>query len=107
MDTDNAIEKETIPFIPPEDSKKPSFIEMKYTIAGLGFKTQLPVFKGGTAKEFLRFLNEFSNAKTKLGYTNYQKLENRIEQFLQGTAKDQPLWKIKNPIYKGFEKPTN
>ena len=55
MDADNGIEKEAI-------------------------KTQLPVFKGGSAEKFLHFLNEFSNTKAKLGYMKYQKLENRIEQ---------------------------
>ena len=89
MDADNSIEKEVISFIPSEESNNPSFIEVKYTIAGSGFKTQLPVFKGGSAEDFLRFLNKFSNAKTKLGYTNYQKLQNGIEQLLQGTAKDE------------------
>ena len=62
---------------------------MKYTISGSGFKTQLPFFKGGSAEELLRFLNEFQGAKAKLGYTNYQKLESGIEQLLQGTAKDE------------------
>ena len=89
MDNDHGIEKEAIPFIPPDDTKKPSYIEVKYTIAGSGFKTQLPVFKGGSAEELLRFLNEFQGAKSKLGYTTYQKLESGIEQLLQGTAKDE------------------
>ena len=63
-------------------------MEVQYAISGSGFKTQLPVFKGGSAKELLRFLNEFQGAKTKLGYTTYQKLESGIKQLLQGTAKD-------------------
>ena len=89
MDTDQGIEKEAIPFIPTEETKKPSYMEVKYTISGSEFKTQLPVFKGGSAEELLRFLNEFQSSKNKLGYTNYQKLEGGIEQLLQGTAKDE------------------
>ena len=59
MDNDQGIEKEAISFIPSEEIKNPSYLEVKYTIAGSGFKTQLPIFKGGSAKELLRFLNEF------------------------------------------------
>ena len=88
MDNDHGIEKEAIPFIPSDETKKPSYIEVKYTISGSGFKTQLPVFKGGSTEELLRFLNEFQGAKSKLGYSNFQKLESGIEQLLQGTAKD-------------------
>ena len=54
-------------------------MEVKYTIAGSGFKTQLPVFKGGSAEELLQFHNGFQSAKSKLGYTSYQKLEGGIE----------------------------
>ena len=89
MDLDQGIEKESISFIPSEEIKKPSYMEVKYTIAGSGFKTQLPIFKGGSAEEFLRFLNEFQNSRSKLGYTNHQKLESGIEQLLQGTAKNE------------------
>ena len=89
MDNDHGIEKEAISFIPSDKIKKPSYLEVKYTISGSGFKTQLPVFKGGSAEELLRFLNEFQGAKGKLGYNTYQKLESGIEQLLQGTAKDE------------------
>ncbi len=89
MDNDQGIEKEAIPFILSEEITKPSYLEVKYTISGSGFKTQLPIFKGGSAEELLRFLNEFQGAKTRLGYTTYQKLESGIEQLLQGTAKDE------------------
>ena len=89
MDNDQGIEKEAISFIPSEEIIKPSYLEVKYTISGSGFKTQLPIFKGGSAEELLRFLNEFQGAKTRLGYTTYQKLESGIEQLLQGTAKDE------------------
>ena len=87
MDTDHSIEKEAIPFYPSGETTKSQFIEVKYMISGSSFKTQLPIFRGGTAKEFLLFLNEFNNAKGKLACTNYQKLESDIEQLLQGTAK--------------------
>ena len=50
---------------------------------------QLPIFKGGFVEESLQFLKEFWNTKSKLGYTNYQKLESRIKQLLQGTANDE------------------
>ena len=62
MDNNHGIEKEAIPVIPSDKIKKTSYIEVKYTISGSGFKTQLPVFKGGSAKELLRFLNEFQGA---------------------------------------------
>ena len=75
MDNNHGIEKEAIPFIPSDEIKKPSYIEVKYTISGSDFKTKLPVFKGGSTEELLRFLNEFQGAKSKLGYSNYQKLE--------------------------------
>ena len=89
MDNDHGMEKEAIPLIPANEITKPSHIEVKYTISGSGFKTQLPVFTGGSAEELLRFLNKFQGAKNKLGYTTYQKLESGIEQLLQGTAKDE------------------
>ena len=68
IDTDPGIEKEAISFLPQDELTKPSYIEVKYTISDSSFKTQLPIFKGGTAEEFLRFLNEFNSAKAKLGY---------------------------------------
>ena len=83
MDTDHGIEKESISFIPTEESRTPSYIEVKYTISRSGFKTQLPIFKGGSVEDLLRFLNEFQSTKAKLGYNNYQKLESGIEQLLQ------------------------
>ena len=89
MDNDHGIEKEAITFIPSDEIKKSSYIEVKYTMSGSGFKTQLPAFKGRSAKEVLRFLNEFQGAKVNLGYTNNQKLESDIEQLLQETAKDE------------------
>ena len=89
MDDDHRIEKEAIPFIPSDEIKKNSYIEVKYTISCSCFKTQLPVFKGGSVEELLRFLDKFQGAKSKLGYSNYQKLESGIKQLLQETAKDE------------------
>ena len=63
MDTDHGIEKESISFIPTEESRKPSYIEEKYTISGSGFIMQLPIFKGGSAEDLFQFLNEFQSAK--------------------------------------------
>ena len=82
METDQGIEQEAIPFLPPTEKSKTSFLEVKYTISESTFKTQLPIFKGGTAEEFLRFIYEFEHA-------TYQKLESGLEQLLQGIAKDE------------------
>jgi len=89
MEFDQGIEREAIPFLPPSEKPKTSFLKVKYTISSSTFKTQLPIFKGGSAEEFLRFMYEFNHAKSKLGYTTYQKLESRLEQLLQSTAKDE------------------
>ena len=89
MDNNHGIEKEAIPFIPSDELKKSSYLEVKYTISGFSFKTQLPVFKGGPAEELLRFINKFQGVKGKVGYNNYRKLESGTEQLLQGTAKDE------------------
>ena len=89
METDQGIEKEVIPFLLPTEKSKTSYLEVKYTISESTFKTQLPIFKGGTAEEFLQFIYEFDHAKNKLGYNTYKKLESGLEQLLQGTAKDE------------------
>ena len=89
MDTSHGIKKETISLLPSEENKKTSHTELKYTISGSGFKTQLSIFQGGLAKELLRFLNKFHNAKSKLGHTNCQKLKSGIEQSLQVKAQDE------------------
>ena len=86
MDQDSGIEKEIIPFLPSSEKKKPSFLEIKYSISGTQFKKQLPIFKGGSAEELLYFQYEFMEAKAKLGYATYQKLESGLEQLLQVTA---------------------
>ena len=104
MDTAHGIKKETISFLPSEENKKTSHIEVKYTISRSGFKTELSIFKGGLAKELLQFLNKFNNAKSKLGYTNCQKLEIGIEQLLQEIAQDE--WsRIKVTVQSGTDKP--
>ncbi len=84
-DTNTGIEKETIPFLINTDSN-PKTLEVKYSLAGSTFKTQLPTFKEGSAEELLHFLYEFNQPQSKLGYTTYQKLESGIEQLLQGFA---------------------
>ena len=88
METDQGIEREAIPFLPPTEKSKTSFLEVKYTISDSTFKTQLPVFKGGTAEEFVQFIYEFEHAKNKLGYNTYQKVKIGLEQLLQDTAKN-------------------
>ena len=92
METYQGTEREAIPFLPPTDKSKTSFIEVKYIISDSTFKTQLTVFKGGSVEKFLRLIYEFEHAKSKLGYNTYQKLESGLEQLLQGTAKDE--WSI-------------
>ena len=47
-ETDTGIERETIPFSIPANILTPNTLEVKYTITGSTFKTQLPIFKGGT-----------------------------------------------------------
>ena len=86
MESEQGIEREAIPFLPLSDKQKTYFLEVKYTISNASFKIQLPIFCGGSAKEFLQFLYEFEQAKSKLGYTTYQKLGSGLEQLLQGTA---------------------
>ena len=101
MESDQDIEREVIPFLPPKEKPKPSFLEVKYNIWNSTFKTQLPIFTGGLAEEFLRFMYEFNHAKTQLGCTMYQKLESGLEQLLQGTAKDE--WStIKGTVQPGI-----
>ena len=62
------------------DKTKPRFLEFKYNISGTQLKKQLPIFKGGSAKDLLYFLREFMEAKGKLGYN--QKMESGLEQLL-------------------------
>ena len=89
-ESDSGIEKETIPFYPDKDNKTTTkTIEIKYSISGSTFKLQLPVFNEGTAEDFLHFINEFLEAKTKLGYGTCQKLESGLEQILQGNARQE------------------
>lgn len=73
-ETDTGIEKETIPFSLSSNPTQPKTLEIKYTIAGSTFKTQLPVFSEGSAEDLLHFLFEFQQAHNNLGYNTYQKL---------------------------------
>ncbi len=86
-ETDTGIKKEAIPFSIPANTPTPKTLEVKYTISGSTFKTQLPLFKGGTAEELLHFLGKFQQAHQKLGYATHQKLESGLEQLLQVTAR--------------------
>ena len=85
---DTGIEKETISFYPSETTT-PKTVEIKYSLSGSSFKLQLPIFSQGNAEDFLHFLHEFNEAKNKLGYTTYAKLESGLEQLLQGNAKNE------------------
>ncbi len=87
-DADTGIEKEIISFIPSYDKSKTKYMEIKNTLANSTFKTQLPIFMEGSPEELLHFLYEFDQAKTKLGYSTYQKLESGFEQILQGNARN-------------------
>ena len=96
-ESDAGIEKESIPFIPTYQLSNVKTLEIKFAISGSSFKTQLPIFREGSPEEFLNFLYEFSQAKTKLGYTTHSKLESGFEQLLQGNARNE--WNtIKNTI---------
>ena len=99
-DPDTGIEKEAIPFVPAPSVQAKRTLEVKYSIAGSGFKTQLPIFEDGNAEEFLHFLFKFRQAQNRLGYNTYQKLESGIEQLLKGTARNK--WNtIKNTVNPG------
>ena len=89
IDNELGIEKESISFYVNSESKNIKTLEIKYTLSGSSFKTQLPIFREGNAEEVLNFLYEFNQAKTKLGYTNHQKLESGLEQLLQGNARNE------------------
>ena len=88
-DADTGIEKEIISFIPSYDKSKTKYMEIKYTLSNSTFKTQLPIFMEGSPEELLHFLYEFNQAKTKLGYSTYQKLDSGFEQILQGNARNE------------------
>ena len=74
-ETDTGIEKETITFYPSTPNTESKTVEIKFTLSGSALKIQLPTFKQGNAEEFLHFLHEFSEAKSKLGCNSCQKLE--------------------------------
>ena len=89
VNTDSCIEKEIITFYSNQEEKETKTIEIKYTLSGSYFKLPFPIFKQGNAKEFLHFLHEFLQAKTKLGYNTCSKLESGIEQLLQGNSRQE------------------
>ena len=88
-ETDAGIEKESIPFGPPLDLSSVKTLEIKFSLSGTTFKAQLPIFREGAPEEFLNFLYEFSQAKTKLGYTTHVKLESGFEQLLLGNVRNE------------------
>ena len=94
---DTGVEKESISFESPQDLSTMKTMEIKFSLSGTNFKTQLPIFREGNAEEFLNFINEFNQAKTKLGYTNHLKLESGFEQLLLGNARNEWIT-IKNTI---------
>ena len=73
------IEKKAIPFFPTGKSST-KFLQDKYILTRSTLKTQLSIVLEGIAAKVLHFLYEFNQAKQKLGYSNYQKLENGLEQ---------------------------
>ena len=96
-ENDSGIEKETIAFYSDKGEDKTKIIEVKFTLSGSAFKLQLPVFNQGNAEEFLHFIHEFLQAKSKLGYNTGAKLESGLEQLLQGNARQE--WNtIKNTV---------
>ena len=55
-DTDSGIENETITFYPNQSDQETKTMEIKFLLSGSSLKLQLPIFKQGTAEEFLHFL---------------------------------------------------
>lgn len=88
-DADTGIEKEAVSFGPLPDTPNQKILEVKYTISGSSFKTQSPMFEGGTAEDLLHFLYKFNQTQTRLGYTTHQKLESSIEQLIKDTARNE------------------
>ncbi len=85
-DAGTGIEKEAIPFTLPTTEVQPKTLKVKYILSWSTFKTQLPIFKEGSAEDLLHFLYKFNQTRQKLGYTTYQKLESWIEQLLQRSS---------------------
>ena len=56
-ETDTGIEREAIPFALPSTTTRSKTLEIKYVITDSTFKTQLPIFKEGTAEDLLHFIN--------------------------------------------------
>ena len=95
---DAGIEKESIPFGPPLNLSTIKTLEIKFSLSGSTFKTQLPIFWEGSPEEFLNFLYEFTQAKSK----PHVKLESGFEQLLLGNA--QNAW---NTIKKHHSTPSS
>ena len=96
------IKSSTFPFCPTKSDKDLKTLEIKYTLSNSVFKLQLPIFTEGTPEEFLHFIHEFTQAKSKLGYSSSQKLESGLEQLLQGNARQE--WNtIKNTTLPGVQ----
>ena len=60
MDPDLWEEQEVIIFLTPTYKTKTSLLEVKYTIGDSSFKTQLLIFQGNLAEEFLCSLYKFN-----------------------------------------------
>ena len=90
---DIGIKKETISFYPMETTT-PKTVKIKVTLSGSSFKLQLPIFNQGNAEDFLYFLHEFNEARTKLGYNICPKLESGLKQLLpkEHTKVQNILW---------------
>ena len=76
--------REAISFFPNQTNliQTSKILEIKFTLAGITFKAQLAVFKERMLKELLYSIQEFSQAKSKLGPTTYLKLESGLESHL-------------------------
>ena len=93
---DTGIKKETISFYPMETTTSKT-VEIKFTLSGSSFKLQLLIFNQDNAQDFLHFLHEFNEARTKLGYNTCPKLESGLKHFLQ--VNDKNKWnKIKKTV---------
>ena len=86
---DTGIERETIPFYQAKSDKDHKSLKIKYTLSNSVFKLQLHIFKEDMPEEFLHFIHEFTQAKSKLGYNSSQKLESGLGQLLQGNARQE------------------
>ena len=63
MGTAYDIDKEAIRFLSTNDKLKVSFLESEQIKADSSFKIRPPIFKGGSTKDFLKFLYEFDSLR--------------------------------------------